>query len=302
MQFPAGYFGEQGENKERMMRQRPVALVTGASRGIGKATAIRLAEEGFDVVVTARTMTEGQGIDESDGRAHGGSLPGSVERTATVVEEAGGQALAVRLDMLDRGSIAAAVARVFDAWGRIDVVVNNARHFPGSGKRIMDLEVESLDDNMQVNAVNPLYLIQLVLPGMIDRRGGTIINVTSMAGSQDPLRPAGGGGQPGVAYGMSKAALNRIAGVLHAEHRDDGILAYTISVSADTERHGLSRPAGSVASFVPPPSFPASAIAWLASGSRAAQALAGRLLVDADLVDAYDLDPFSGLSGSAGPP
>ena len=112
------------------MVQRRVALVTGASRGIGKATAIRLAQEGFDVVVTARTMSEGEGIDESDGRAHGRPLAGSVESTARAVEAAGGRALALRVDMLDRSSIASAVAQMLDSWGRIDVVVNNARHFP----------------------------------------------------------------------------------------------------------------------------------------------------------------------------
>jgi NAD(P)-dependent dehydrogenase (short-subunit alcohol dehydrogenase family) len=137
---------------------------------------------------------------------------------------------------------------------------------------------------LRVNAVNPLYLIQLVLPAMIDRGGGTIINVTSRAGSQDPLRPAGEYGQWGLAYGMSKAALDRIAGVLHAEHRHDGILAYTVAVSAQTERHLLDRPDGDTAARGPAPSVPARAIAWLASGSDQARDLAGRWLDAEDLV------------------
>lgn len=279
-----------------MREQRPVALVTGASRGIGKATAIRLAQTGFDVVVTARTWVEGEGIDESDGAAHGRRLPGSVQSTARAVEAAGGRALRLRLDMLDRASIDATVASVLDAWGRVDVVVNNARYFPGSGTRLRELGIDVLEDNLRVNAVNPLHLIQLVLPQMIDRGRGTIINVTSRAGSQDPLRPAGENGQWGLAYGMSKAALDRIAGVLHAEHRHEGILAYTIAVSAQTERHRLDRPDGDTATAGPPPSVAASAIAWLAGGSDQARTLAGQW------VDADDVAPaVASPAGEVGP-
>ena len=111
---------------------RSVALVTGASRGIGKATAIALARAGFDVAIGARTVREGEGLDDS-GRAGAGSLPGSLETTAAAVEADGRRALPITMDLLDRPSLEAAVGRVLAEWGRVDVLVNNAVHTgPGS--------------------------------------------------------------------------------------------------------------------------------------------------------------------------
>ena len=101
------------------MEERKVAFVTGASRGIGRASAIALAEAGCDVVVTARTVREGE---TSDGRP----LPGSIETTATQVEAAGQRALPMRLDLLDEASMQAAVDATLAQWGRIDVLLNNA--------------------------------------------------------------------------------------------------------------------------------------------------------------------------------
>src|SRR5205809_5044614 len=113
-----------------MADQVAVALVTGASRGIGRATALGLAGAGFDVVVTARTLREGEGIDDSDERCAGLPLPGSIEKTAKEVRHTGRRALGIRLDMLDRTSIDHAVARVLHEWGQIDVLVNNAMYLP----------------------------------------------------------------------------------------------------------------------------------------------------------------------------
>src|SRR5262249_52339913 len=89
-----------------------------------------------------------------------------------------------------------------------------------------------------------------------------------------------------LAYGMSKAALDRVAGVLHAEHRHDGILAYTIAVSAQTERHRLDRSDDDTVAAGPPPSVPASVIAWLAAAGAQARALAGRWMNAEDLLPA----------------
>src|SRR4051812_44561045 len=102
-----------------------VAVVTGASRGIGKATAIALARAGFDVAVTARTLHEGEGRDDSD-TGGGRAIPGSLDTTASAIESAGRQAMSVRMDLLDRYSLTAAVDTVLGGWGRIDVLVNNA--------------------------------------------------------------------------------------------------------------------------------------------------------------------------------
>jgi hypothetical protein len=139
--------------------ERKVAFVTGASRGIGKASAVALARAGFDVVVTARTLREG----ESD-------APGSLETTAAAVRGAGREALPVFLDLLERDSLAAAVRRALDGWGRIDVLVNNAIYVgPETMQHLLDLTPESVERILRANVVAQLALLQLVLPGMLER-------------------------------------------------------------------------------------------------------------------------------------
>src|SRR5262245_38858236 len=105
---------------------RKVALITGATRGIGKACALSLAKRGFAVAVTGRTLKEGQG---AVGNYMKGNVrvavPGSIETTVAEVEALGAEAMGVRLDILDRGSIDAGIAAVLAKWGRIDVLVNN---------------------------------------------------------------------------------------------------------------------------------------------------------------------------------
>ena len=99
--------------------ERPIAFVTGASRGIGAASAIALAEAGHDVAIGARTLREGD--------APGGQQsPGSLESTAREIEKLGGGALTLQMDLLDRASLERAVAATHERWGRIDVMVNCA--------------------------------------------------------------------------------------------------------------------------------------------------------------------------------
>ncbi len=100
------------------------ALVTGASRGIGRAIALALAGDGYDVAVTARTVTEGTGQF---------GLPGSLERTVAEIEALGRRALAVPLDLLDRDALVPAVDRVLDTFGHLDVLVNNAIYVSDGG-------------------------------------------------------------------------------------------------------------------------------------------------------------------------
>src|SRR5438128_1871577 len=144
-----------------------VAFVTGASRGIGKATALALARAGFDVAIGARTVREGEGRDDSGTRR---PVPGSLETTATLVEAEGVRALAVAMDLLERASLAGAVERVLDEWGGIDVLVNNAVHTgPGSMDRFEDTTIEMVETKLAANVVAQLVLVKLVLPGMLER-------------------------------------------------------------------------------------------------------------------------------------
>ncbi len=111
-----------------------VAIVTGASRGIGRGCALELAKRGFNVVVCARTLHEGQAFEHSSTvkRSKTTPLPGSLEKTAREIQALGGRALTVKLDLLDRQDVHALVDRTMSEWGRIDVLVNNARYIgPG---------------------------------------------------------------------------------------------------------------------------------------------------------------------------
>jgi NAD(P)-dependent dehydrogenase (short-subunit alcohol dehydrogenase family) len=205
-------------------------LVTGASRGIGKACSVQLAHAGFDVALAARTMAEGEAREHSSTIKHSDTrpLPGSLQSTASLVEAAGRKALPVYLDLLDRASLHAAVHAVLDEWGRIDVLVNNGRYIgPGHMDRFLETPIELLERQIDANVLAPLVLAQLVLPGMLERGGGVIVDITSGAAYGDPPAAAGDGGW-GMGYGVSKGGFHRIAGMLAVELGDRGIRAYNV--------------------------------------------------------------------------
>lgn len=207
-----------------------VAFVTGASRGIGKAIAVELAGAGYDVAITARTVHEGDAHEHSSTirRSDTSPLPGSLDSTADLVRAAGQQCLTVAADLLDHPTLVGAAGRVLGEWGHVDVLVNNGRYVgPGHMDLILDTPVRVLRDHLEANALAPVVLVKAIVPGMIERGAGTVINITSGAGYGDPPAPAGLGGW-GLGYAFSKGALHRIAGVLAVETRELGIRAYNV--------------------------------------------------------------------------
>lgn len=237
-----------------------VALVTGASRGIGKAIAVHLARAGYDIALGARTMEEGEAREHSSTvkASNTTPLPGSLASTAALVEAEGSQALSVYLDILDRASMTAAVAEVLATWGRIDVLVNNARYVgPGHMDQLLETPIELLDLHLQANVVAPALLAQLVLPQMVERGEGVIIDMASSSGTMDPPKPAGQGGW-GLGYGASKAALHRLAGIIEVELGRVGIRAYNLSpgfiaterIAIDMGTFGFDASAGAPADVV----------------------------------------------------
>ena len=155
-----------------------VALVTGASRGIGRRAAVALARRGFDVVITARTVHEG------DGRAHPSStlvhddplpIAGSLDSTAAEIEGLGRACLAVPMDLMDRSSVERVAAVVLEELGRVDVLVNNAIYQgPGTMDRILDLPLELAERCLVGDYLHPMLLIQLLLPQMLERGKGRL--------------------------------------------------------------------------------------------------------------------------------
>ena len=209
---------------------RKVALVTGASRGIGKSVAQWLARGGYDVAITARTVHEGEAREHSSTLKASNTkpLPGSLDATAALVEAEGQQALQVPADLTDYASLGAAVARVEERWGGIDVLVNNGRYIgPGHMDLMLETPIDLLEKQVQANVLAIVVLCKLVVPGMIARGGGTILNITSGSAYADPTQPAGKGGW-GMGYGITKAGMHRIAGFLNAELGDQGIRAYNV--------------------------------------------------------------------------
>ena len=250
---------------------RKVAFVTGASRGIGKACAVHLARAGFDVAITARTVSEGEPREHSSTLRASNTrpLPGSLTTTAALVEGAGVRALALPADLLDPASLSAAADAVLDRWGRVDVLVQNGRYIgPGHMDRFLDTPLALLEKQLQANVLAPLLLAQRFLPGMIERGEGRVLDVTSAAGYGDPPRPAGDGGW-GMGYGISKGAFQRIAGFLAVELGGRGILAVNLSpglvrterIEADMAEFGFSGGA--------PPDVMGAVVAWFATNADA---------------------------------
>ncbi len=253
------------------MGDTPVAVVTGASRGIGKASALALAEAGFDVAITARTVHEGDGRTEPNsvrGDEPVVAVPGSLESTAAEIERRGRRALSIPMDLLDLAAVEAVPGAVLDAWGRIDVLFNNAI-YQGAGTmdRILDMRQGDLDNLMRGNFSHQIRLIQLVVPHMLERGEGRVINMVSGSARHDPPGPAGAGGW-GIAYSASKAAFGRVAGGIEAEFRDRGVRAFNVDPGnvATEKRRALNPDDDFEAGFGSAPAEATGAVvAWLST-------------------------------------
>lgn len=190
-----------------------VAVITGASRGIGAAIAYRYAQEGAKVVVSARTLDDGDHV-----------LSGGINTVANTINEAGGEAMAVRADLALGEHRENLIGETEKNFGPVDILVNNGavtyyapvHEFTEKRYRLM----------MEVQVYAAFHLAQLVLPGMIERQSGRILNVSSHAAIH-PAKDAGGRG--GTVYGMCKAALERFSTGLAAEVYNDNIGVNVIS-------------------------------------------------------------------------
>ncbi|HLK26300.1 MAG TPA: SDR family NAD(P)-dependent oxidoreductase [Caulobacteraceae bacterium] len=211
-----------------------VAIITGASRGLGQYCAVGYGREGAKVVIAARTEQE------SDPR-----LPGTIYDTAKMVEEAGGSALPVVCNVADMDSVEAMVARTLDAWGRIDVVMTNAAVQPQG--MISTIKLKSWELEFNINVHGPFRCIRAALPAMQAQKAGAIINISSVA--------ALGGSH----YGATKRAIEAMTIGLARELKDDGIAVNAMRPVGGIDTPGLlfGRPASRPAGFVQPADRPA---------------------------------------------
>jgi len=194
-----------------------VALVTGASRGVGRAIAVALAEAGADVACAA-SATDAIPL----------RLPGTIDGTVREVKERGRRGLAVATDLSRPDEVQAMVERTITHFGHLDVLVNNAAiTFPGD----IDLPIRRWDLVMEVNLRAPVIAIKAALPGMVERRSGAILNVSSAAAVL---------AVPGLlAYGVSKAALERLTVGLAENAGSHGVAVNCLRIDVPIASEGF---------------------------------------------------------------
>ena len=175
-----------------MKLQGKVAIVTGASRGLGQAIAIGLAKEGARVIAAARSEVENE------------KLPGTIYKTVELIQKLGGQALAAKCDVTDEQSVDDMMGMALKEFGRVDILVNNA----GTAfyRPLIEIPLKRWEVVLKVNLTGVFLCTKAVLPHMMERRSGSIVNISSLAADHK----VGGAVGTGLAYAVSKAGLDRL--------------------------------------------------------------------------------------------
>jgi NAD(P)-dependent dehydrogenase (short-subunit alcohol dehydrogenase family) len=221
---------------------RKVAIVTGASRGLGRQIALELSRRGATVVVAARTVAERR------------TLKGTIFETVDLIKAAGGQAIAVPCDVAEADDVRRLVEEAVAEYGRLDIVVNNAADMVGQELEPMvermlgrddadpapagdvSSELDSWTRQFAINVHAPFLLMTLAAPHMRAQGGGVIVNISSDAAD---LVPASGlasllaakrtAANPSLGYAVTKAALNRMTNRAAADLAPDNIAVIAVS-------------------------------------------------------------------------
>jgi NAD(P)-dependent dehydrogenase (short-subunit alcohol dehydrogenase family) len=220
------------------------AIVTGGSRGIGKAISLALARAGANIVIAARSEEEPP------------SLPGTIYKTAEEIKVLGGKALPVRCDVTIAGEVESMVGKAVSTYGAIDILVNNAGVLHGA--TFLETEISDFDNIWRVNVLGVFLCTRAVLPIMIQRKSGSIVNITS--GLADSTHPGNS------AYSASKAGLNRMMLKLAAEVAEYNIAVNLLNPGTMVRSEGIiARLPANITDSLPPTSIVGPPTVWLAA-------------------------------------
>jgi 3-oxoacyl-[acyl-carrier protein] reductase len=227
------------------------ALVTGSSRGIGRAIAQRLAAEGATVAVTARAYTASRSLRGGETAA----IPGTIEETVALIERAGGAAFGVAADLENAEQRDGLVEDVLDRTGRVDILVNNAGF--ADYAVVEDMAMDTFDRTVEHYLRTPFALTKAAVPHMRKQGAGWIVNIGSVTGVA-PVRPYREYNKSSgdVIYASCKAALHRFTQGVAAELVDANIAVNCVGPSTAVRTPGA-------ASLIPE-SFPTEPVEYLA--------------------------------------
>ena len=238
-------------------RGAPAALITGGSRGLGRALGLALAGAGFRVVLVARER-------------------GPLDQAAAEIRARGGDAHAIAADVADREAVTAIAGQAAALVGPIDLLVNGASTLgPVPLRLLLDTDCEDLSRALEVNLVGPFRLTKALAGPMVLRGSGTIVNITSDAAVE--AYPRWG------AYGASKAALEHLGRIWAVELEGTGVRVLTIDPGEmNTRMHAEAMPDADPAALADPARVAAEIVALLAGAGAAAPASGARVAVRAE--------------------
>ncbi|MCR8849932.1 SDR family oxidoreductase [Rossellomorea sp. SC111] len=198
------------------MFEQKIVMITGASKGLGKALAMKFAEEGAKVAICARN-------------------PGPLKEVEKELKMLGAEVVALEADVSDARDVERFVSVTEEVWGSVDVLINNASVF-GPGPRLLaDYPEAEFMEVLRINTLNPFLVTKRVLPGMISRGRGSIINLTSEAGQT--------GFSEWGAYGISKFAVEGMTQTWADELNGTGVRVNMVDPGEmDTEMHDKAVP------------------------------------------------------------
>ena len=214
-----------------MDTENKVAVITGASRGVGKAMALRLARRRVKLVLAARTVRRGDSV-----------WPGSLEETAEQARAAGAEVTVVKCDVSDRADLEKLYSLALDRYKRTGVLINNAMYSSETPDNnagyepFLELSIDEWQRHIAGNILANVVACKLCLPSMIENRSGIVLCLTSRAATHNTGLPGKGG--TNCAYATTKAAINRFVSFVAEEVRDYGIPIIAFGPGpAKTERY-----------------------------------------------------------------